>query len=232
MSRSSRLNVFAGNLQAVSGGSRRWNGCPANHKIMNTIFWIIFIAGNALFWLGSWMDYSSSMKQVSHGLAENDVFKINRDKYGYFAPQRFWTAHLIYWGIFTAIALIMYAYDTAVILAIFGGMFLVAGGVSAYKGYRNNGLAENSRKNVQIPILERLLYQSEYNYDAVESVFTGKGFWKRRVAGRIRAVMFPWLYMDGGNDEQFEDKFYREIWTIAQKGKAQWFSDTRMRALS
>jgi hypothetical protein len=208
---------------------------------MLVFLWIFWAVGNVVFWFGSIRDHNTSIQQTPFGLSEADLFKINRDKYGYFAPRKFWIAHLLYWAIFTVITLVFYYFtDTEekwLILLFFSMLFLYpAGIVSLYTAYNNDRKAKKSRENVQIPLLEQLSQITPYSYDAVNSVFaahqTQNLYWLRTTGGRTRAQPFPWLYMDGATGEVFLEKFYPAIWEISQRGKAQWFADTKMRQLT
>lgn len=204
------------------------------------LYWILFIAGNVAFWVGSFLDYRSSLLQVSHGLAEADIWKINRDKYGYFSAKNFWTAHVIYWAVVTAIALVLYAYTDAnekwMILFFFSLLFYFPAAFAFIWTYFNNtSKAKRSREKVQIPILERLSQITPYSYEAVNNIFAAHQaenlFWQQTTGGRTRARAFPWLYYDGGAGEPFQERFYKAIWEISQKGRASWFADTRMKSL-
>lgn len=200
------------------------------------IYILLFILANILFFVGSWMDYKSSLRHTAYGLMEADIFKINRDKYGYFAPKKFLIAHAVYWAVPTTVCLILYfnasGWDADLILLIFSFLlYLPAGGGSVYLALRNNKRAKHSRAN-QTMILERLSRIKVYDYEQAAAAFVDQNFWKVRVSGRIRAVSFPWLYMDGGSDLQFQEAFFRAIWEISQKDKGAWFSDTRMRPLN
>lgn len=200
------------------------------------IYILLFVIGNVLYFTGSWMDYRSSLRHNAYGLMEKDLFKINRDKYGYFAPKNFIIAHAVYWVIFFTSALILYFYssgqDANLVLLFFSLFcFIPAGGGSIYVALRNDKRAAHSRQN-QIMLLERLSWIKDYNINAAAACFDDQSFWKVRVSGRIRAVAFPYLYMDGGSDLQFEEAFFRTLWEISRKDKSEWFSNTEMRSLN
>lgn len=201
------------------------------------IYYLLFLFSQAVFWVGSMIDLRISKKQVPCGLEEGDLFKLNRDKYGYFSASRFWTVHLIYWAATTGVCLILFAFTDAgekhFILLFFSFLcFLPAGGASLYRGLRNERMSKTKREKVQIPLLERLAQITPYDEEAVRQVFAStNAFWQRRTNGRVRCVWFSWLYMDDATDEQFQYAFFKAIWDISQRGRAQWFSDTSMRKL-
>jgi hypothetical protein len=197
------------------------------------IYWGLLIAGMVAFWFFSMRDYSSSMLQNSHGLYENDILKINRDKYGYFSPRNFWIAHLIYFAAAVAICLIFFVWekdksDEKIILMAFIMLFFLPASIgSGVIAWRNNKKAKYSREKVQIPLMERLAAMDTYDEDQVREIFRpvndGKPF--RIYGGRVRSVPFPFYYSDK-DQAQYEVAFYRAIWERARGGRNQWFTNT------
>lgn len=205
------------------------------------IYWIIFFIGQILFAVGTFMDFQSSKKQLTHGLKETNKF--SRDKYGYFSSAKFWRNHLIFWGIFTGLTVLFVLISggkeegSAAIPAIFGGTFIIAGLLSAYTAINNNRQAEESRKNDQIPIMERLSEVTTYDREAILAAAAATGIVGTEKEGRMRFDEFQWLYMDGmtrtaENIAKFNEAALYALWQAARQPRSQWFANTAMRKLN
>jgi hypothetical protein len=195
----------------------------------------LFILGNIAFWATSFLDYKSSMNQVSHGLGEKDLLKLNRDEYGYFSGSKFWMWHLIYWAVWTVLALLLYFLasdpkDKNLIMLFMALIGYFPASIAFFITYLKNSKKERVNRAKQVDILRILSTQSELNPDFVARLFSGQ-FWKERNNGRIRAILFPWWYLDGGDDFTFQDKFYKALYDRAHQPEANWFSDTKLQSL-
>jgi hypothetical protein len=195
----------------------------------------LFIAGIVAFWVTSFLDHKSSLKQVPYGLAEGDIWKINRDQYGYYSPANFWKWHLIYFAVWTALALVLYflaesARDKNQILLFMSLIgYFPAAAAFFIRVYLKTAKAKYSREQQQIPILKQIRLAASPEDIHVSMV-------GRVVGGRARYFEFPWLYVDGAGSkleaaEQLQKRVLPELWKLSQQPESTWFNDTRMRAM-
>jgi hypothetical protein len=198
----------------------------------------LFILGNIAFWVASWFDFKKSSNQIAFGTRENDLLWLNRDKYGYFSAKNFWTWHVIYWAVMTAGALGLYFWerdslDKKLILMFYIMIFYFAYAAAMLFRYFDDVKKQQNNRKKQIEILKILAAQPSYDYYFVVNLMAKYGNWKERndKTQRIRAVLFPWWYMDGGADIDFQEKFAPRIFDHAKKNEADWFANTELRPL-